>query len=69
MEIIILDTMAVADRNTVLGNDRALIKIFGNIVARSANEFDPALIGLVIGPCALESGQDNCDAHLIQRCR
>src|SRR5438552_17565640 len=62
----ILGRVTMADAFDVLVDDLPLVEIAGDVMRGGADQFDAALMGLVIGPCALESGQErvmDVDAH------
>lgn len=44
-------------RGDILGDDRALIQIGGNIVGCCPHQFHAARMGLMIGPRAFKAGQ------------
>jgi hypothetical protein len=49
--------IAMADALDVLVDDRPLIERAGHVMRGGADQFDAALMGLMIGPCALEARQ------------
>ena len=53
----LLGTAGMAHALDDLLDDRAFIQVGRHIVGGRANELDPACVGLVIGLCALETGQ------------
>ena len=54
----ILNRAAVVHAGHVLLDDRAFVEIGCDVVRRSANELDAAVVRLVVGPRALETGQE-----------
>src|SRR4051794_39897551 len=50
--------MAMADAFDVLIDNRAFIEVAGNVVRGSADQFDAPLMRLMVGPRALEAGQE-----------
>jgi hypothetical protein len=49
--------VAVGDADYVLLDDGAVVEDFGDVVAGGANQFDPALEGLMVGARSDEGGQ------------
>ena len=54
----VVDGVAVADVLDVLVDDGALVEVRGDVVAGSADDFDAAFVGLVVGFCAGEGGEE-----------
>ena len=52
----ILGRVAMADALDVLVDDRSLVEIAGDVMRRGADQLDAALMGLVVGLGALETG-------------
>jgi hypothetical protein len=50
--------VAMADALDVLVDDRAFVEVARNIMRGGADQLDAALMGLVIGPRALEARQE-----------
>src|SRR5215213_10084796 len=50
--------VAVADALDVLVDDRALVEVTRDIMGGGADQLDAALMGLVVGPRALEARQE-----------
>jgi len=68
----IVGRIAMADALDVLVDDRPLIKRAGDVMGGGADQFDAALMRLVIGPRALEARQErvmDIDAAARQLCR
>src|SRR5712675_2396135 len=68
----ILGRIAMADALDVLVDDRALIEVARDVMRGGADQFDAALMRLVVGPRALEPWQErvvNVDAAPRQLCR
>src|SRR5699024_2493238 len=62
----------MVDASDVLFDDRALVEVFGHIVAGRADEFDSSLLRLPVRTCADESGKermvdvDDRDVQLVE---
>src|SRR5258708_40190837 len=54
----IVGRIAMADALDVLVDDRAFIEVAGDIMRSGADQFDAALMSLMIGPRALETRQE-----------
>ncbi len=54
----VLRGVRMIDADDILLDDGALIELRGNVVAGGSDQFDPALVGLVIGLGAYEAGQE-----------
>lgn len=63
----IFDCIVVSDTDDVLLDDGADVQIFGDVVAGGTDQLDPALVGLIVGPCADEGRK--LWWMLITRCR
>src|SRR5439155_23654591 len=50
--------VAVADALDVLVDDRALVEVARDVMRSGADQLDATLMGLVVGPCALEARQE-----------
>jgi hypothetical protein len=54
----IVDGVAMIDSDDILLNDRAIVEYLSNVVSRSANQFDPALKGLMVGLEPTKAGRN-----------
>ena len=54
----IANALPVGDACDFLLDDRALIEIGGSVMGSSSNQFNAALIGLVVGLAASEGGEE-----------
>src|SRR3984893_11194178 len=68
----IVGGIAMADALDVLVDDRAFIERTGDVMRGGADQFDAALMRLMVGPCALEARQKrvmDIDAAARKSCR